>query len=123
MSNILFVCGFYTHPEERNGCDMYCSFDIYFNFSDYKINYFQYKTTEDLFDVYQRLKDILDTKKHDLIITHSMGSCLVMKYIHETQDKRPCIMCMPFIHTSFINKLHRPKKKMRQKQYKDNATI
>jgi hypothetical protein len=105
MSNILFVCGFNTHPEQQNGTDLYCSFDIYFKFSDYKINYFRYKTTEDLFDVYQRLKDILDTQKHDLIITHSMGSCLVMKYIHETQDKRPCIMCMPFIHTSFISKL------------------
>jgi hypothetical protein len=108
MTKLLFICGFNTHPEEQNDgniTDIYCAFNIYFQFSNYEVDYFRYKTTEDLFDVYQRLNDILDTKKHDLVITHSMGSCLAMKYIHETQDKRHYVMCMPFVHTSTILKL------------------
>ena len=105
MVRILFVSGFNTHPKEQKGVDIYSSFRVFFKFSKYKVDYFRYKTTEELFDVYKRLGDILDTKKHALIITHSMGSCLTMKYINEHQCKRPYIMCMPFIHTSVITKL------------------
>ncbi len=103
---ILFVSGFNTHPDERqDGIDLYSSFDIYFRFSNNKLEYFRYKTTESLYNVYERLYDILKTKKHDLVICHSMGSCLAMKYIHETNDKREFIMCMPFIHTTLFTKL------------------
>ena len=37
-----------------------------------------------------------------MLITHSMGACLVMKYIAKTGDNRKTIMCMPFISTSRV---------------------
>lgn len=100
MSNILFVCGFNTHPDEHKGINMYSAFELYFKFSDVNLSFFRYKTTEDLRLVYQKLADILDTREHDLIISHSMGSCLCLKYIADTNDNRKIIMCMPFISTS-----------------------
>jgi hypothetical protein len=103
---ILFVSGFNSHPNEQPGdVDIYSSFDIYFKFSKNKLEHFRYKTTENLHYVYERLYDVLKTKKHDLVICHSMGCCLAMKYIHETNDKREFIMCMPYIHVSSFIKL------------------
>jgi hypothetical protein len=100
MSNILFVCGFNTHPDEHNGINMYSAIELYFKFSDVNLSFFRYKTTDDLRLVYHKLAAILDTREHDLIITHSMGSCLCLKYITDTNDTRNIIMCMPFISTS-----------------------
>ena len=103
---ILFISGFNTHPgEQPDEVDIYSSFDIYFKFSGNEVDYFRYKTTESLHHVYERLYDILKTKKHDLVICHSMGSSLAMKYVHETKDKRQFIMCMPFIHVPLFTKL------------------
>jgi hypothetical protein len=57
---ILFVSGFNTHPDEQqDGIDLYSAFDIYFKFSNNKLEYFRYKTTESLHHVYERLYDIL----------------------------------------------------------------
>lgn len=102
---ILFVSGFNTHPEEQDMINTYSAFDIYFKFSDSKLDYFRYKTAESLHDVYERLFNILKSNKHDLVICHSMGCCLAMKYVHETKDKRRFILCMPFIHMSLFTKL------------------
>ena len=101
---ILIVSGFSTHPDELNSACVYSAFDIYFKFSDTELDYFRYKTTESLHDVYERLYDILKTKKHDLVICHSMGCCLATKYINETRDTRQFILCMPFIHVPLFNK-------------------
>jgi hypothetical protein len=100
MSNALFVCGFNTHPDEHGGINMYVAMEIYFKFSNTKLTFFRYKTTDDLRETYRQLAAILDTKEHDLIITHSMGSCLCLKYIADTNDTRNIVMCMPFISTS-----------------------
>ena len=102
MTNVLFVCGFNTHPDEHCGLNMYSAMEIYFKFSDTKITFFRYKTTDDLRQTYRQLATILDTQEHDLIITHSMGSCLCLKYIAETNDTRNIVMCMPFVSTSRI---------------------
>ena len=100
MSNVLFVCGFNTHPEEHDNVNLYSAIEVYFKFSDVNLSFFRYKTTDDLRVVYKQLTAILDTRQHDLIITHSMGSCLCLKYIADTNDTRKIIMCMPFISTS-----------------------
>lgn len=105
MSKVLFVSGFNTHPEEHDNMNLYSSIEVYFKFSNTEVTFFRYKTTEDLRVVYLRLEKILNTKEHDMIITHSMGSCLAMKYIAETNDTRKIIMCMPFITTSRIMRL------------------
>lgn len=100
MVNVLFVCGFNTHPEEQDGINLYTAIEVYFKFSNVNLSFFRYKTTDDLRAVYQQLADILDTREHDLIITHSMGSCLCLRYIADTNDTRKIVMCMPFISTS-----------------------
>jgi len=100
MNKVIFVCGFNTHPDEDNGINPYTAFELYFKFSNTDVTFFRYKTTEDLAAVYCRLSKILDTKEHDTIITHSMGSCLCLKYIAETNDMRKIIMCMPYISAS-----------------------
>lgn len=105
MVNVLFVSGFNSCLEECENVDIYAAFKLYFMFSNDRLEFFQYKTFESLDEVYQRLKTILDTKRHDLLVTHSMGSCLLLKYIHETGDRRKTIMCMPFIQTSPLFKL------------------
>jgi len=103
MKNILFISGFNTHPEEQKNFNIYSSLEVYFTFSNYTITFFTYKTTENLDDVYKRLFDILITKKHDIIMTHSLGSCLYLKYVSQTNDTRKAILCMPFIHsTTFL---------------------
>jgi hypothetical protein len=102
---VLFVSGFNTHPEDHHGSDLYTAFDLYFRFSGDEVTFFRYRTSEHLNDVYKRFTDILDTKQHDLVICHSMGSCLAVKYIHLTGDKRRFILCMPYIHTSVYIKL------------------
>jgi hypothetical protein len=102
---VLFVSGFNAHPDNQHGSDLYTSFDLYFRFSNYEVTFFRYKTTEPLNDVYKRLTDILDTKQHDLILCHSMGSCLAVKYIQHTGDKRRFILCMPFLQASLFTRL------------------
>ena len=97
---ILFISGFDTHPDEQHGSDLYTPFELHFRFSGDDIEFFRYKTTEPLDYVYRRLTDILDMKKHDYIICHSMGSGLAIKYIRDTGDKRRFVLCMPYIQVT-----------------------
>ena len=105
MTKILFISGFNTHPDDSNGVDLYLVFKIYYMFSGHELEFFRYDNGEPLNNVYCRLKAILDTKVHDLILTHSMGSCLFLRYVFEHGDKRNAILCMPFIHATPFNKL------------------
>jgi len=105
MTKILFISGFNTHPDDSKGVDLYLVFQIYYMFSGHEVEFFRYETGEPLHDVYCRLKSILYTKSHDLIITHSMGSCLFLRYVFEHGDKRNVIMCMPYIHATPLNQL------------------
>lgn len=105
MTNILFISGFNTHPSDNDNIDIYSVVDIYFKFSESKVTFFRYKTSDDLGAVYKSLVSILATREHDLIITHSMGSCLYLKYLSETVDLRKVIICMPFIKVSQSVKL------------------
>ncbi len=103
-NEILFVCGFNTHLEDTH-IDIYQLFDLYFEFSDYKITYFRYKTSENLMDVYDSLYEILKSNQHGIILTHSMGSALVMKYLSMNNDMRKIIMLMPLLHVDKYKKI------------------
>jgi hypothetical protein len=104
MSKILLISGFNTHPEENDGVDIYIIFKIYYMFSGRELDIFRYKTDELLNDVYQRMCCILDKKTHDLIITHSMGSGLFLRYIYDYGDDRKAIICQPYIQATAISK-------------------
>ena len=120
--NVLFVCGFNTHPDDQNDNDLYSIFDIYFKYSPYNLYIFRYKLAEELYDVYDRLVYLLENNSYDIVITHSMGGSLIMKYLmnknNQLTDKK-IIMLMPFIYKtpllsclsyfSFIENLYLPK--------------
>ena len=100
---ILFIGGFGSNVEE-NKKNVYYNFNIYFKLSTHTVDYFTYKTNEDLNIVLEKISFILqnDDNNYDTILTHSMGGCLITKYIsiHPEFNKK-VIMMMPFICKPF----------------------
>jgi pimeloyl-ACP methyl ester carboxylesterase len=110
MKQILFVKGFNTSKKDYDGHNIYVYFDVFFKLSNYKLDYFEYDNDEDLNTVYERLRAELETKKtsvklrsqtkykYDVVMAHSMGGCLMTKYIHEHPDfDRKLILLAPFL--------------------------
>jgi len=98
MKEILFVSGFNTHPcEQPNNLDVYDCFHQYFKYSKYKITIFRYKREEPLELVYKHICDLLTTNDYKVIIGHSLGGGLLLKYLSEHEEKRKVILLMPFI--------------------------
>jgi len=103
--NVLFVCGFNTHPEDHNDEDIYSIFSIYFMYSDYNISFFRYRTSEDITDVRAALQKKITEKSYHVVIAHSMGGALVMKTMSECpnclQDIK-IILLMPFLTSNTL---------------------
>jgi hypothetical protein len=98
MKKILFISGFNTHPDEQSdNLDIYSCFYQHFKYSKYKISFFRYKTDEPLEKVYKRMCEQLDYKEYKIIIGHSLGGGLLMKYLSEHEETRKIILLMPFI--------------------------
>ena len=98
MKEILFISGFNTHPEEQqDNLDIYDSFSQYFKYSKYKIAFFRYKRDESLDIVYKNMCLELLRKEHKIIIAHSLGGGLLMKYLSEHEENRKVILLMPFV--------------------------
>ncbi len=98
MTKILLVSGFNTHPEEQpDNLDIYDCFIQHFKYSKYKITIFRYKREDPLDMVYTHLYERLSTNEHKVIIGHSLGCGLLMKYLSEHKEKRKVILLMPFI--------------------------
>jgi len=110
MKRILFVKGFNVSKKDFNGHNVYVYFDIFFKLSNYKLDYFEYNNDEDLNAVYERLVVELETKKtsaklrsqtkykYDVVMAHSMGCCLMTKYINEHPEfDRKLILIAPFL--------------------------
>jgi hypothetical protein len=98
MKEVLFVCGFNTHPDEQeDNLDIYDGFLQHFKYSKYKLTFFRYKREEPLDIVYKHLCERMATNEHKLIIGHSLGGGLLVKYLSEHEEDRKVILLMPFI--------------------------
>jgi len=82
---ILFVSGFNTHPEERDGYKVYKQFELYYRNSPDQLEFFRYKTYEKGDDVLFRLKTQIHTNEYDAIITHSMGGAFIYRLLNDEQ--------------------------------------
>jgi hypothetical protein len=82
---ILFVSGFNTHPEEREGFKIYVPFELYYRNSPDKLEFFRYKTYEKGEDVLFRLKTQIHTKEYDAIIAHSTGGAFLYRLLNDEQ--------------------------------------
>jgi len=81
MKNVILVRGFNTSVTETRD-DIYQPFKLFFsNSNEYTLEYFDYPTYENLDDVYNRLKQIVN--RFDIIIGHSMGAYLTNKLLLE----------------------------------------
>lgn len=110
MKKILLVKGFNTSTNDNEGDNIYVNFDIFFKLSNFKLEYFQYDNEEKLECVYDRLTKVLEMNKqqvklrnqseyeYDIVIAHSMGGCLMTKYLTEHPEfERRVIMIAPLI--------------------------
>jgi hypothetical protein len=100
---ILFIGGFNTNVEE-NKRNLYYNFNTYVKLTTHTIDYFTYHTDEDLNTVFEKLTKILQNKddKYDTILAHSMGGCLITKYISIHPDfNTKVVLLMPLLCKSF----------------------
>ena len=90
--NVLFVRGFATDINSNYACKFaYSSFDNFFMMSQYNLEYFNYSPEEDLPDVYARLCDKIENNLFDVIIGHSIGGGLLLKFLTEHKNYMDCI--------------------------------
>jgi len=92
--NIFFIRGFNTYD-----VNIYKSIEDYY--TSYNFTYFIYNPTEDIRDVFNRLKgEIKDTTRYDIIMCHSMGGYLTTKLMELDliPITTPIIMCMPLVY-------------------------
>jgi hypothetical protein len=98
MKRVLFVRGFFSCEDDLK-TDVYIQIKRYFQHTKYKFDYFTYKSTEDIIDVYARLCDKISTIKYDSLMGHSMGGNLLSKYVKENDTRRydNVVLLMPYL--------------------------
>lgn len=90
--NVLFVRGFASDMNTKYSRKyVYNTFDHFFMMSQYKLEYFNYSPEEDLSVVYARLCDKIENNLYDVIIGHSMGGGLLLKFLTEHKEYMDCI--------------------------------
>jgi hypothetical protein len=105
---ILFIKGFNTHKGTDN---IYFAFDIYtLKNKHLVIEYFNYEPNVDIKDVYNKLVEQIQTTKYDILIGHSLGGGLLLKYCKENDNLVDAfdkiIFLMPYIYTSPYSLIH-----------------
>jgi hypothetical protein len=103
---ILFIKGFNTHKGTDN---IYFAFDIFtLKNKHLVIEYFNYDPTENIQDVYNNLVQQIQTTKYDILIAHSLGGGLLLKYCNENDISgfQKVIFLMPYIHTNPYSLIH-----------------
>ena len=97
---ILFIRGFNTNTSQFPD-KHYAYFDVLYNSNKNKFTFFHYSNSEDIRSVYARLLDVLGENKHDIVMAHSMGGCLFVKYMSEFPERlrsfKKIILLMPLI--------------------------
>jgi len=90
--NVLFVRGYATDMNSNYACKYtYSSFDKFFMMSSYKLEYFNYSPEDELSAVYARLCDKIENNLYDVIIGHSMGGGLLLKFLNEHKNYVDCM--------------------------------
>jgi hypothetical protein len=83
----LFISGFNTHPDERDGYNTYKLFELLYRKSPDNLEIFRYKTYENGEDVLRRLKKQICKCRYDIIISHSLGSAFLYKLLVDEQAR------------------------------------
>ena len=96
---ILFIRGFNTDHSP----DIYAPFSTIFD----TIEYFNYSHTKNLDNVYQKMCKMIKSKKYDIIMAHSMGGGLMMRYMYDNPEKiaqhKRIILLMPMVYKQTLN--------------------
>jgi hypothetical protein len=105
---ILFIKGFNTCSEQDN---IYFAFDIYkIANKNINIEYFNYEPTEDIIEVYERLSYQITTNIYNILISHSLGGGLLLKFCKENETMvllfEKVIFLMPYIYTNPYSLIH-----------------
>ena len=123
--SILFIRGFNTDMNSSNDQTKLCysMFDNFFEMSKYDFSYFNYSPEENLDDVYSKLETHIMNGSYTILIGHSMGGGLLLKFLTEHPEKietyTKIIFLMPMItkvfsteiicKIPFIDKMYLPK--------------
>jgi hypothetical protein len=98
MKSILFVRGFATPLS--SGMDDYLYIKLFLSDS-YDFVYFDYDSSEDPDALYLRMCSVIESRKFDILMGHSLGGGLLAKYCKENPLNIPkyekIILLMPFL--------------------------
>jgi hypothetical protein len=107
--NVLFVRGYGSDMNSSSVGSKYkySSFDNFFMMSEYNLEYFNYSPEDKLSDVYAKLCDKIKNNLYDVIMGHSMGGGLLLKFLTEHKEfitkYNKIIFLMPIIERYIIN--------------------
>ena len=106
IMKVLFIKGFNTH---RNTDNIYFAFDIYtIKNKSITIEYFNYEPSQNINDVYNEMKQQIQTTKYNILVGHSLGGGMLLRFCKENDislfDK--IIFLMPYIYTSPYSLIH-----------------
>ena len=116
---LLFIRGHNTNLTDSY--DKYHNFLTFFESYNVNVTYINYMLDDDICEVYKSVCNMIRKNKYDYIVGHSMGGCLLMRYIfeHDVSKFTKIILLMPLIYKEptidllcnipFIDKLHFPK--------------
>jgi len=121
MRKILFVRGHNTFLPDKNSKDVYYNFKTFCDNNDMNITYVNYNLNDDIREVYNKVCDLIRDKSFDFVVGHSMGGCLLTRYIfeHDISKFQKVVLLMPLIYKEpniqllcnmpFVKHLHLPK--------------
>lgn len=96
----LFVRGFNTYM--NSDYDRYNSMKTFLESRDITVDYINYSTDRDIYRVYEQMGEKIEKENYDYLIGHSMGGCLVTRFMHENPEKtksfKRVILLMPFVN-------------------------
>jgi hypothetical protein len=119
MTKLLFIRGHNTNLTDSY--DKYHNFLTFFESYNLHVTYINYTPHDDICEVYKSVCNMIRKNKYDYIVGHSMGGCLLMRYIfdHDVSKFKKIILLMPLVYKEpqidlicnipFIDKLQCPK--------------
>lgn len=100
----LFITGFNSHPDERDGYNAYKLFELLYRKSPDTLELFRYKTYENGEDVLRRLKKQIYKSNYDVVIAHSLGSAFLYRLLNDEhiqpilQKAHRLVLLMPMLY-------------------------
>jgi hypothetical protein len=79
---ILLVTGFDSFGDKNIFLNTYINFKLFFKQSNYNLDIFYYKNSEDIMTVYKRLEKHIKKNNYNIILAHSMGGALVLNFCY-----------------------------------------